>query len=64
MSNIKGDMMKSFKEIREIINHDICSKMGYYHKINKKEIQYCLDMTNETIIYSYKEIPFTKIDLK
>lgn len=56
--------MKSFKEIREIINHDICSKMGYYHKINKKEIQYCLDMTNETITYSYKEIPFTKIDLK
>lgn len=60
----KGDKMNLFKEAREKILHDICSKMGYYHKINKSEISYSLNMTDEVVIYSYKDIKGVRISLK
>jgi len=60
----KGDKMNLFKEAREKILHDICSKMCYYHKINKSEIDYALNMTDEVVIYSYKDIKDVKISLK
>ena len=56
--------MNLFQEAREKILHDICSKMGYYHKINKSEIGYALNMTGEFVIYSYKDIQNVRIELK
>ena len=55
--------MSFLKIYKDAIIHDICAKMGYYHKIAKKEIEYCIDLRNDVIVYSYKEIKNQKLQV-